>query len=146
MKKFYIKPLVAAIALTAAGQGYAQEASAENTLEEVVVTGFRGSLQSSLNTKRDSVGVVDAIYAEDIADFPDNNLAESLQRILVLPYLALAVKVNKLQFAVLVLTILAFVLTAWSLCHLLAVQMPLVVITAVVVSTSTHSLLTFLAT
>lgn len=81
MKKFYIKPLVAAIALTAAGQGYAQEASAENTLEEVVVTGFRGSLQSSLNTKRDSVGVVDAIYAEDIADFPDNNLAESLQRI-----------------------------------------------------------------
>lgn len=81
MKKFYIKPLVAAIALTAAGQGYAQEASAENTLEEVVVTGFRGSLQSSLNAKRDATGVIDAIYAEDIADFPDNNLAESLQRI-----------------------------------------------------------------
>lgn len=81
MNKFYIKPLVAAIALTAAGQNFAQEAGANNTLEEVVVTGFRGSLQSSLNAKRDAVGVVDAIYAEDIADFPDNNLAESLQRI-----------------------------------------------------------------
>lgn len=81
MKKFYIKPLVAAIALTAAGQGYAQEASAENTLEEVVVTGFKGSLKSSANAKREATGVVDAIYAEDLADFPDNNLAESLQRI-----------------------------------------------------------------
>lgn len=81
MKKFYIKPLVAAIALTAAGQGYAQEAGADNTLEEVVVTGFRASLANALDTKRDSVGAVDAIYADDIADFPDTNLAESLQRI-----------------------------------------------------------------
>lgn len=81
MKNFYLKPLVAAIALTAAGQGYAQEDAGANNLEEVVVTGFRGSLQSSLNAKRDATGVVDAIYAEDIADFPDNNLAESLQRI-----------------------------------------------------------------
>lgn len=83
MKKFYLKPLVAAIALTAAGQGYAQdEAGTEvNNLEEVVVTGFRASLANALNTKRESVGSVDAIFAEDIADFPDTNLAESLQRI-----------------------------------------------------------------
>lgn len=81
MKKFYIKPLVAAIALTAAGQGYAQEASAENTLEEVVVTGFRASLKTALASKKESVGAVDSIIAEDIGDFPDNNLADAMARI-----------------------------------------------------------------
>jgi len=50
-------------------------------LDAVVVTGIRGSLQSSMNLKRDSVGVVDGIIAEDIGKFPDTNLAESLQRI-----------------------------------------------------------------
>ena len=48
---------------------------------EIVVTGFRASLQNSLNIKRNEAGVVDAISAEDIADFPDTNLAESIQRI-----------------------------------------------------------------
>ncbi|GAA5069245.1 TonB-dependent receptor [Lysobacter panacisoli] len=50
-------------------------------LDTVVVTGFRGSLQKALELKRSETGVVDAIVAEDIADFPDLNLAESLQRI-----------------------------------------------------------------
>jgi len=48
---------------------------------EIVVTGFRASLQNALNIKRREAGVVDAISAEDIADFPDTNLAESIQRI-----------------------------------------------------------------
>lgn len=48
---------------------------------EVVVTGFRGSLQSAQNIKRRTVNAVDVIVAEDIAAFPDLNLAESLQRI-----------------------------------------------------------------
>ena len=47
----------------------------------VTVTGFRGSLEKALEIKRSETGVVDAIVAEDIADFPDLNLAESLQRI-----------------------------------------------------------------
>jgi TonB-dependent receptor len=51
------------------------------TLEEVVVTGIRGSLTSSMNLKRDAQGVLDGIVAEDIGKFPDTNLAESLQRI-----------------------------------------------------------------
>ncbi len=49
--------------------------------DEIVVTGFRQSLQAALNVKRGSVSSVDAIVAEDIAKFPDQNLAESLQRI-----------------------------------------------------------------
>lgn len=48
---------------------------------DIVVTGFRRSLDAALNVKRESVSAVDAIVAEDIAKFPDQNLAESLQRI-----------------------------------------------------------------
>src|SRR6188474_1086046 len=59
---------------------FAQEQASEE-LEEVVVTGLRGSLKASMETKRDALGVVDAINAEDIGKFPDTNLAESLQRI-----------------------------------------------------------------
>ncbi len=49
--------------------------------DEIVVTGYRLSLSASLNEKRNAAGVIDVIKAEDIADFPDNNLAESIQRI-----------------------------------------------------------------
>lgn len=53
----------------------------DGTLSEVVVTGFRESLQQAHALKRDSVLAEDVIVAEDIAAFPDLNLAESLQRI-----------------------------------------------------------------
>jgi len=53
----------------------------DDEIEEVIVTGFRQSLEQALNIKKSFVGSVDAIVAEDIADFPDQNLAESLQRI-----------------------------------------------------------------
>ena len=59
---------------------FAQDQAADE-LDEVVVTGIRGSLQQSMETKRNATGVVDAISAEDIGKFPDTNLAESLQRI-----------------------------------------------------------------
>jgi iron complex outermembrane receptor protein len=54
---------------------------AEGELAEVVVTGFRVSLGAALQKKQRATGQVDAIVAEDIAEFPDLNLAESLQRI-----------------------------------------------------------------
>ncbi|ESQ78349.1 TonB-dependent receptor [Asticcacaulis sp. YBE204] len=62
---------------------FAQEAepAKSDDIQTVVVTGYRASLQSALTTKRNSEDMVDAINAEDIADFPDANLAESLQRI-----------------------------------------------------------------
>jgi len=49
--------------------------------DEIVVVGFRQSINSALAVKRRSVSAVDAIVAQDIANFPDQNLAESLQRI-----------------------------------------------------------------
>ena len=48
---------------------------------EITVTGFRASLESALRAKRADIGIVDVIKAEDIAKFPDTNLAESLQRV-----------------------------------------------------------------
>jgi iron complex outermembrane receptor protein len=61
-------------------QVYAAEAETAE-LEEVVVTGIRAGLRSSLEVKREAIQVVDAISAEDIGDFPDKNLSEALQRI-----------------------------------------------------------------
>ncbi len=51
------------------------------SLGEVVVTAYRQSLAVSLEQKRAAAGSVDVIVAEDIADFPDLNLAEALQRV-----------------------------------------------------------------
>ena len=53
----------------------------EQVIEEIVTIGIRGGLQQSMDVKRNSNGVVDAISAEDIGKFPDTNLAESMQRI-----------------------------------------------------------------
>jgi iron complex outermembrane receptor protein len=64
---------------------YAQEVPGENIVEEdyekIVITGVKGSLSRALAQKRQSVGVVDAISAEDLGKFPDLNISESLQRI-----------------------------------------------------------------
>jgi len=50
-------------------------------LDEVEVTGVRGSLLRAQEVKRNSNAIVDAISAEDIGVFPDENVAEALQRI-----------------------------------------------------------------
>jgi iron complex outermembrane receptor protein len=60
-----------------------ESAEGENAdiIEEVVVYGIRGSLQRSMEMKRNATGVVDGISAEEMGKFPDTNLAEALQRI-----------------------------------------------------------------
>ena len=82
---------VGVLALVTSMQAHAQAeatgSNAESTENVVVVTGFRASLNSALNVKKNSDGIVDVIKAEDIAKFPDANLAESLQRV---PGVALA--------------------------------------------------------
>src|SRR5437868_381378 len=63
---------------------HAQVAGTEPTADavtQVVVSGIRASLSSSLTTKRLQDGVVDAVSAEDAGKFPDTNIAESLQRV-----------------------------------------------------------------
>jgi TonB-dependent receptor len=78
-QNFRMKPLTVAVAsvmsLTASSMSFAQEG------EEIVITGIKASLQAAMDIKRDAIGVVDAISAEDMGKFPDTNLAESMQRI-----------------------------------------------------------------
>lgn len=76
--RFKLKVLSAAVIAASSFNIYAQDTG---IIEEVVVTGIRGSLIGAMDTKRQASGVVDAISAEDIGKFPDSNLAESLQRI-----------------------------------------------------------------
>jgi iron complex outermembrane recepter protein len=79
MSKFKINPLVLAIAVAMPTAVHAQ--TKDDAVEEIVISGFRASQAKALDAKRDAAGSVDAIMASDIAEFPDNNLAESLQRI-----------------------------------------------------------------
>lgn len=65
----------------AAGSASAKEAAPQASEGDIIVTGYRASLRSALNEKKNSDVIIDAINAEDIADFPDSNLAESLQRL-----------------------------------------------------------------
>lgn len=88
MKKPCLRPflLIAAVAAPATALANTPpppgSSDSDTIHEEIVITGsFRDSLASALDLKREAAGFVDAIMAEDIADFPDNNLAESLQRI-----------------------------------------------------------------
>ncbi len=71
----------AAAQTTPAQDDSSPQAVDEQNGDEIVVSGYRASLRSALNEKRNANVQVDAITAEDIADFPDANLAESLQRL-----------------------------------------------------------------
>lgn len=74
-----------ATAICWSGAAFAQDtadaAGQAEQEQEVVVTGLRGSLESALVAKRESNDIVDVINAQDMADFPDANVAESLQRV-----------------------------------------------------------------
>lgn len=73
----------AAIGLLTASGAVAQDAvETQDQLEEVIVTGsYRRSLEQAVDIKRDTVGFSDSIVATDVANFPEQNLAEALQRI-----------------------------------------------------------------
>ncbi len=53
----------------------------EEQIEVIEVTGLRGSLIKSINTKRFSSQVVESISAEDIGKLPDSSIAESIARL-----------------------------------------------------------------
>ena len=71
------------LGLLAAPQAQAADAAPtpDNTVQEVIVTGYRASLQSALQAKRNSDLPMESIVAEDIGKMPDQNVAESLQRL-----------------------------------------------------------------
>jgi TonB-dependent receptor len=75
--------LFSAVAMAAVPAVFAQSAPGgdSSTLEEVVVTGVRASIEGAQDIKQNAIEVVDAIVAEDIGKLPDNSVAEALQRV-----------------------------------------------------------------
>jgi len=65
----------------AAREGAVDPAEPEAATTDIVVTGFRASLEKGLDIKRQATAIVDSIVAEDIGKFPTQNIAEALQRI-----------------------------------------------------------------
>lgn len=65
------------LSLAIAGTAYAQDGVVE---EEIVVTGYKGSLQSAAIAKRESTALVESVFAEDIGKFADSNIAEAMNR------------------------------------------------------------------
>lgn len=65
----------------AAQPAYAEGEPAASPENDIVVTGFRASLQGARDVKRNATIIQDSIVADDIAAFPDLNLAEALQRL-----------------------------------------------------------------
>ena len=73
--------IVAALGVT--GTAVAQDAPKTDPkdLDTVVVTGIRGSVEKSLDVKREAKGHVEVVTAEDVGKMPDKNVADSLQRL-----------------------------------------------------------------
>jgi TonB-dependent receptor len=77
---------VAAVVGAAPSAGWGQAASATSVGagspdEEVIVTGMRGSQRQAIDIKKSAVNSVDVIASEDLGKMPDQNVAESLQRL-----------------------------------------------------------------
>lgn len=73
--------LAVALASTAHAQAQSQPSGAGGDAAEVVITGIRASQRQSIGLKRDAVAAIDAIASEDLGKMPDQNVAESLQRV-----------------------------------------------------------------
>jgi iron complex outermembrane receptor protein len=67
----------------AAGSGLvqAQDQASDEVTEEVVVTGLRKSIEDSISVKKEQMGVVEVVSAEDIGKLPDASIAESIGRL-----------------------------------------------------------------
>ncbi len=72
--------LTASYGLTQAQAQEASDAPANENIDEVVVTGYRGALQNSIAEKREAEQIIETISAEDIGKLPDNSIAESIAR------------------------------------------------------------------
>jgi iron complex outermembrane recepter protein len=73
--------LLALAAPAAQAQVNAPDADEPVVLDAFTVSGYRVSLEQGLHIKRVNYQMVDAIVAEDIGKFPDNNVVEALQRV-----------------------------------------------------------------
>ena len=91
--------LSASVLVAFAGTAYAQDATGPQSTptapsgadgqstdvqvqaDDIVVTGYRQSIEQSLQQKREANSFVEVITAEDVGKFPDKNVADALQRV-----------------------------------------------------------------
>jgi len=74
--------LLAGVAMLIVATGAsAQTAAKPSEVDELIVTGIRGSLEKAAELKRAAPQVMDVITAEDVGKLPDANVAEALQRV-----------------------------------------------------------------
>jgi len=66
---------------TQAAQAKSNASTNITDLNKVTVTGYRYSIEKSLDQKRDANAIVDVVTAEDVGKFPDKNVADALQRV-----------------------------------------------------------------
>jgi iron complex outermembrane receptor protein len=84
-----IAAAVAAVLSASAGSVLAQEATttaqqpaaSSDTLETVIVTGIRHSIETSIAVKKESTSIVEVVSAEDIGKLPDTSIADSIARL-----------------------------------------------------------------
>ena len=82
--KFNLLPITIAISSALGSYSVAAEENKAETkadVEVIQVTGIRSSLTEAMDLKKNASSIQDSIVAEDIGKFPDQNVAESLQRI-----------------------------------------------------------------
>jgi phosphoribosylformimino-5-aminoimidazole carboxamide ribotide isomerase len=72
---------IALFATAFSGTALAQEAPAADEGDEIIVTGFRASVENAIEAKRSTDFIADIISADDIAGLPDVSIAESLARL-----------------------------------------------------------------
>ena len=73
--------LLSHLAIAADAAPTSQTAANSGDLTEIIVTGYRESLQSALDAKRKSIQPIESVTAEDIGKMPDQDVAESLERL-----------------------------------------------------------------
>jgi iron complex outermembrane recepter protein len=78
------KSVAAAVAAALAGtSGAARAQNANNgeVTEEIVVSGIRHSIETSIAAKREATSIVEAVSAEDIGKLPDTSIADAIARL-----------------------------------------------------------------
>lgn len=62
-------------------QDDADSESTDDSIEEITITGIRGSIINSVSKKRNNTSIVEAVSAEDIGKLPDQSIAETIARL-----------------------------------------------------------------
>src|SRR5580692_670562 len=71
----------ASVAQTAQGTSDNTRARDDQNIETIVVTAQREAIRRAQEIKMESMGVVDSVSAEEAGQFPDQNVADALQRV-----------------------------------------------------------------